>query len=38
MFEDYRTEGFFDEMFEADGVVRPHYRTLLERFQSMERG
>lgn len=38
MFVDYKTEGFFDEMFEADGKVRPHYRTLLERFEAMEPG
>lgn len=36
MFADYKTEGFFDEMFESDGSVRPHYRMLLERFEAME--
>jgi uncharacterized circularly permuted ATP-grasp superfamily protein len=36
-FEDYKTEGFFDEMFAADGEVRPHYRKLLERFNSLDR-
>lgn len=30
----YDTEAFFDEMFDASGVVRPHYRRLL---QSLER-
>lgn len=29
-FKDYQTEGFFDEMFAADGTVRPHYRKILE--------
>jgi uncharacterized circularly permuted ATP-grasp superfamily protein len=34
MFEKYKTEGFFDEMFAGDSPadVRPHYRRLLERF------
>jgi uncharacterized circularly permuted ATP-grasp superfamily protein len=36
LFENYATEGFFDEMFEADGLPRPHYKRLLQRFQEME--
>ena len=35
MFEGYQTEGFYDEMFEASGEARPHYRKLLERFQGL---
>ncbi len=31
-FENYQTEDFFDEMFEAPGKVRPHYAKLAERF------
>jgi uncharacterized circularly permuted ATP-grasp superfamily protein len=35
MFEGYKTEGFFDEMFDADGSVRPHYLKLAEALQSI---
>lgn len=35
-FADYQTDGFYDEMFEAPGKVRPHYRPLLNRFQELE--
>jgi len=38
MFADYKTEGFFDEMFAADGSVRPHYQMLRDRFDAMEPG
>lgn len=31
-FNDYDLGGFFDEMFEAPGKVRPHYQELLSRF------
>jgi uncharacterized circularly permuted ATP-grasp superfamily protein len=31
----YNTGKFFDEMFEGDGSVRPHYKNLLERFQEL---
>ena len=34
-FADYDTGGFFDEMFSAPGVVRPHYQQILERFGAM---
>ena len=34
-FANYQTEGFFDEMFSGPGQPRPHYQTLLERFQGM---
>jgi uncharacterized circularly permuted ATP-grasp superfamily protein len=32
VFENYSTEGYFDEVFSADNEVRPHYRPILERF------
>ena len=35
-FGQYETGGFFDEMFEADGTVRPHYLKILERFSEMD--
>lgn len=34
-FENYETDDFFDEMFESSGEARPHYRKLLERFESL---
>ena len=37
MFDNYQPESFFDEMFEAPGKPRPHYRRLLERFQRLQR-
>lgn len=30
IFDNYKTEGFFDEMFEDDGKPRPHYRSVFE--------
>ena len=36
-FSDYQIGDFFDEMFAAPGVARPHYRKLFERFKEMER-
>lgn len=30
-FSKYQTEDFFDEMFSADGELRPHYRAVMER-------
>jgi uncharacterized circularly permuted ATP-grasp superfamily protein len=36
-FQNYETGGFFDEMFHADGAVRQHYKSLLERFSKMDR-
>jgi uncharacterized circularly permuted ATP-grasp superfamily protein len=36
-FSQYKTEGFFDEMFTADGEVRPHYRKLFESLQNFDR-
>ncbi len=35
LFDNYGTDGFFDEMFEGDGTVRPHYRRLYERFRRL---
>ncbi len=37
LFSDYEVGDFFDEMFSASGVPRPHYRKLLERFREMDR-
>jgi uncharacterized circularly permuted ATP-grasp superfamily protein len=36
-FSGYEVGDFFDEMFAAPGVVRPHYSKLFERFKKMER-
>ena len=36
-FSDYQVGDFFDEMFSAPGVARPHYRKLFERFKEMDR-
>ncbi|MCA1660012.1 MAG: circularly permuted type 2 ATP-grasp protein, partial [Verrucomicrobiaceae bacterium] len=36
-FSDYELGDFFDEMFAAPGVARPHYNKLFERFKEMER-
>jgi uncharacterized circularly permuted ATP-grasp superfamily protein len=36
LFDQYETEGFFDEMFEVDGKVRSHYERLLGRFSEMD--
>jgi len=38
LFQNYEVGDFFDEMFSAPGVVRPHYRMLLERFAEMGEG
>ncbi|NJK91680.1 MAG: circularly permuted type 2 ATP-grasp protein [Blastochloris sp.] len=35
LFRKYQTEGFFDEMFTAAGKVRPHYKTLKQRFDEL---
>jgi len=34
-FSDYLSGDFYDEMFAAKGMARPHYRKLMERFQEM---
>jgi uncharacterized circularly permuted ATP-grasp superfamily protein len=36
LLDKYKPGDFFDEMFSADGVVRPHYAALFERFQTLE--
>jgi len=36
LFDQYEAGRFFDEMFSADGSVRPHYRLIRERFSEME--
>jgi len=38
LFDNYRNGDFYDEMFASPGEVRPHYRTLLERFREMGDG
>ncbi|MEM0966665.1 MAG: circularly permuted type 2 ATP-grasp protein [Verrucomicrobiota bacterium] len=35
-FSGYQVEDFFDEMFEEDGSVRPHYLALIDRLQSLD--
>lgn len=35
LFNDYRNESFYDEMFASDGQPRPHYRKLYQRLCSM---
>jgi uncharacterized circularly permuted ATP-grasp superfamily protein len=35
-FDRYDSEGFFDEMFDGEGKVRPHYQRILERFTEMD--
>jgi uncharacterized circularly permuted ATP-grasp superfamily protein len=37
-FSSYQTEGFFDEMFEAGGGVRPHAQLVLETINSLDSG
>jgi uncharacterized circularly permuted ATP-grasp superfamily protein len=32
-FEQYSNDIFFDEMFDADGTVRPHYKAIFERLK-----
>ena len=34
-FENYTNDSFFDEMFDASGLVRPHYKAILERMQGL---
>jgi uncharacterized circularly permuted ATP-grasp superfamily protein len=35
LLDKYQPEDFFDEMFSAPGVVRPHYKLLHERIQQL---
>jgi uncharacterized circularly permuted ATP-grasp superfamily protein len=36
LLDKYKPGDFFDEMFSAEGQVRPHYAALFERFQNLE--
>lgn len=36
LFDQYDATGFFDEMMDPTGEVRPHYRLLRERFAEMD--
>src|SRR5271154_3443413 len=36
LLDQYEPGDFFDEMFSAEGQVRPHYAALFERFQRLE--
>jgi uncharacterized circularly permuted ATP-grasp superfamily protein len=38
LFNEYEIGDFFDEMFSANGEVRPHYQRLARRFSEMEDG
>ncbi|HEX7168978.1 MAG TPA: circularly permuted type 2 ATP-grasp protein [Acidimicrobiales bacterium] len=35
LFDDYDDGGFFDEVFDHEGNVRPHYRSLVKRFAEL---
>src|SRR3569623_1362141 len=35
LFDNYQTDGFFDEMFEANGSPRPHYSPVLESLNNV---
>ncbi|HEY1582884.1 MAG TPA: circularly permuted type 2 ATP-grasp protein, partial [Chthoniobacterales bacterium] len=35
LFSEYKVDDFFDEMFAARGVARPHYSRLLAAFKEM---
>jgi len=37
LLDKYQPGDFFDEMFSAEGQVRPHYAALFERFQNLDR-
>ena len=37
MFDGYQTDGFFDEMFQRDGQLRPHYERLYQRLGELSR-
>jgi len=36
LLDKYKPGDFFDEMFSAEGQVRPHYAALFERFQNLD--
>jgi uncharacterized circularly permuted ATP-grasp superfamily protein len=37
LFDGYTTDSFFDEMFDAPGQPRPHYRRLYDRLRELSR-
>jgi uncharacterized circularly permuted ATP-grasp superfamily protein len=37
LLDSYQSEDFFDEMFAGQGQVRPHYASLYQRFQNLDR-
>src|ERR1700683_1895360 len=37
LLDKYKPGDFFDEMFSAEGQVRPHYAALFERFQNLDK-
>jgi uncharacterized circularly permuted ATP-grasp superfamily protein len=37
-FSSYQTEGFYDELFAADGRARPHARLLVDTIESLSEG
>jgi uncharacterized circularly permuted ATP-grasp superfamily protein len=37
LLDKYEPGDFFDEMFSAEGEVRPHYAALFERFQNLDK-
>src|ERR1035441_4085889 len=37
-FSSYQTDGFYDEMFQADGSARPHFELVQEIVQSLSDG
>ncbi|MCU0353978.1 MAG: circularly permuted type 2 ATP-grasp protein [Cytophagales bacterium] len=38
VFDNYQTDGFFDEMFEADGKVRTHCEYVKEQIENLPKG
>ena len=36
MFQDYATNGLFDEMFQPDGQSRPHYAAVVEKLRPLD--
>jgi len=35
LFDNYQTDGFYDEMFTPEGHPRPHYQKLFQRLAHM---
>ena len=38
LFTDYQRGDFFDEVFDPQGEIRPHYRPLVERLRALPPG